>query len=370
MNIFFNVVLIIIAVLLFCLIITVHEFGHFIMAKLFKVRVNEFSIGMGPVLFKRKKKETVYSLRAFPIGGFCAMEGEDEESSDENAFGNKKVWQRILIVSMGAIFNIVLGLILMLILTTQQASFTDMTVAEFSNNASTQMSGLQVGDKILSLNGYRIYTDRDFVFAVSYDSDISNAIANNDECFVDMVVKRGNEKIFLDNVKFDISDNGYGNRSIVLDFKINSIEKNLLNTLSESFKYTVSSIKMVWASLVGLLMGRFGINEMSGPVGVATVIGQSMTQGLSVSFTAALLNIIYIMVIITVNLGIFNLLPVPALDGGRLVFLFIEGIIRKPIPAKYESWVNSLGFIILMLFMVFITYNDILRLVTGKGFGG
>lgn len=339
------------------------------MAKLCGVKVNEYAIGMGPKIFKFKKGETLYSLRLLPIGGFCSMEGEDEDSNDPRAFGKKKVWQRFLIVVMGAVLNIVLGLVMMTILLSQQPVFNSTTIAAFNEEALSQASGLRVGDEITSLGGYKIHTDRDLIYALSTDSNIKKALEIGENALVNMTVKRDDKEITLNNVVLQVVENSSGGKSINLDFKVESIEKNFGNLIIESFKCTVSTIRMVWSSLIGLIMGQYGFNEMAGPVGAATAISQSAAAGLSVNFSAAVFNIVYIMIIITVNLGIFNLLPLPALDGGRLVFLIVEGIVRKPIPSKFEGWINTAGFVLLMLFMILITYSDVLRLITGKGLG-
>lgn len=369
MEILINIALAVIAILLFCLIVAVHEFGHFSMAKLCGVKVNEFAVGMGPKLLKKKKGETLYSLRLFPIGGFCSMEGEDEDSDDPDAFGQKKVWQRILIVSMGAIFNIILGLIMMTILLSQQQVFNSTTVSQFNENSTTQNTGLEIGDEIRSLGGYSVRTDRDLLFALSTDPEIKSALTKGENAKVNMTVKRDGQEVLLNGVEFQTVEDGLGSNLIKIDFKLEGIPNNFINLIVESYKYTVSTIRMIWASLVGIVMGQYGFNDMAGPVGAASAISQSAAAGLTVNFGAAVSNIVYVMIIITVNLGIFNLLPIPALDGGRLVFLIIEGITRKPVPAKYEKWIHAGGFILLMLFMLFITYNDILRLITGKGIG-
>ena len=353
------VLLIIIAVLLFGFIIFIHEFGHFIMAKLSKIRVNEFAIGMGPTIVKFQKGETKYALRLFPIGGYCAMEGEDEESDDEAAFGNKPVWKRILVVVMGAVMNIILGIALMMILLGQQNGFASTTIADFADNASSQATGLQVGDQITSINGYAIWSSPDMSFALATDKD----------AVVDMDVIRNGQKITLNDVTFDTVENENGTHSTVIDFIVVGIPKTFGSLITESFNQTVSMVRMVWASLAGLITGQFGFGDLSGPVGVATAITQVASEGLKTNFLAAVNNIIYIMVVITVNLGVVNLLPLPALDGGRLVFLIIEGIRRKPVPAKYEGWIHAAGFVLLILLMVVVTFSDVMRLITGHGLG-
>lgn len=355
-----NILLIIIAVLLFGFIVFVHEFGHFFTAKLSGIRVNEFAIGMGPTLFKFQRGETKYALRLFPIGGFCAMEGEDEKSDDEKAFGNKPVWKRILVVVMGAVMNILLGLIVMMIILGQQEAFSSTTVSQFVENAPSHSSGLEVGDKIVAVNGYTIISDRDLTFALATDKDFN----------VGMTVVRDGQKVELPSVQFGSKEASDGTEILALDFYVNPIEKNFGTLIVQSAKNTVSTVRMVWASLVGLVTGQYGFNDIAGPVGAASAITQVATEGLKTSFLEAFNNILYMMMIITVNLGVVNLLPLPALDGGRLVFLIIEGIRRKPIDPKYEGWVHAAGFVLLIALMVIVTFSDVLRLATGTGLGG
>ncbi len=349
--------LIIIGILLFELIIFCHEFGHFITAKLSGVKVNEFALGMGPRLLKFQKGETIYSLRLFPIGGFCAMEGEDTESDDKRAFQNIKVWKRMIIVVSGAIMNVLLGLVMMFIIVIQQPVFGTTTVEDFPEGSITQES-LQVGDRFVSIDGYDIYNSRDITFAMSLMKSFTP----------DVVVERDGEIVDLGEVQFYTYDNN-GKESIAIDFYVGQTEKNFFTVISETFSQTVSIVRVIWASLVGLVTGQFGINSLSGPVGIASAISGVASQGLEQSFLAGVNNILYVMMIITVNLGIVNMLPIPALDGGRFIFLLIELIIRKPIPPKYEGKIHAIGYALLMLLMVALTFNDIWRLVTGSGFG-
>ena len=306
--------LIIIGILLFELIIFIHEGGHFITAKLCGVKVNEFALGMGPKIIKFKKGETLYSLRLFPIGGFCSMEGEDSESDDKRAFINKKVWQRMIIVVAGAVMNIILGLILMLITLAPNQYFASSTVAVFADNA-TSSDQLMVGDEIKKINGYDIMTSMDMSFA--FATAKSNKLS--------MTVLRNGETVNLTDVQLPTVESD-GKEILQLDFKVAAIENNFGTLMSQTFLSTVSTVRMVWASLAGLVTGRFGFNEVSGPVGMTSAISQAAASGLETSFWDALSNLIYIMMIITVNLGVVNLLPIPALDGGRLVFLIIEAI--------------------------------------------
>ncbi|HAH78206.1 MAG TPA: RIP metalloprotease RseP [Ruminococcaceae bacterium] len=339
--------------------IFIHEFGHFFTAKLAGVRVNEFAMGMGPLLCHFEKGGTQYSLRLFPIGGFCAMEGEDEDSADEQAFNNKPVWKRILVVVMGAVMNILLGLVLMMVLLGQQPVFNSTTIAQFTPNSALQAAGLKTGDTFVSVDQYRIYGDKDLTFAL--------ATANPKA--VDIEIRRGKKLVRFNDVKFH-SRSVKGKNYVTLDFYVQPVLKNAGTLIAKSAQDTVSTVRMVWYSLIGLLTGKYGINDMAGPIGMADVVGQAVTEGLKQNFIAGLNNVIYIMMMVTVNLGVFNLVPFPALDGGKLLFLIVEAVRRKPIQAKYQGAVEAAGFCILIGFMLLVCYSDILRLVTGKGLGG
>ncbi len=343
--------LIIIGILLFELIILIHEGGHFVTAKLCGVKVNEFALGMGPKLIKFKKGETLYSLRLFPIGGFCAMEGEDIESDDKRAFGNKKVWQRMIIVVAGAVMNIILGLVLMMITLAPNKYFASSTVAVFSDNATSNQQ-LQVGDEIKEINGYDIITSTDMSFA--FATAKSNKLS--------MTVRRDGEYLELTDVQLPTVESD-GKEILQLDFKVAAIENNFGTLMSQTFLSTVSTVRMVWSSLVGLVTGQFGLNEVSGPVGMTSAISQATASGLQTSFWDGLNNLIYIMMIITVNLGVVNLLPIPALDGGRLVFLIIEAIRRKPIKPEHEGYVHAIGMLVLFAFMILISIKDVIQLI-------
>ncbi len=342
--------LIIIGILLFELIVFIHEFGHFITAKKSGVRVNEFALGMGPKIVKFQKGETLYSLRLFPIGGFCAMEGEDAESSDERAFNNKPVWKRMIIIVAGAVMNLFLGLVLMMITLAPEQYFASTKIAYFAEDAKSSQA-LQLNDEIMSINGYHISTVMDLNFAL--------ATAKSNE--MDFKVKRNGETISLDKVEFGTVEKD-GKEIIQLDFKVKAVENNFGTLISQTFLSTVSTVRMVWASLLGLVTGQFGFNEVAGPIGMTSAISQAAAEGLKSSFWDALNNLVYIMTIITVNLGVVNLLPLPALDGGRLIFLIVEAIRRKPLKPEHEGMVHAIGMIALLAFMVIISINDIIRL--------
>lgn len=349
---------IIIAILLFGLVVVVHEFGHFFFAKLFKVKVNEFAVGFGPALFKKKKGETQYSVRVIPFGGYCAMEGEDAQSDDENAFGNKSVWKRIIIVAAGAFNNLVLGLIFVGIMLAIQGKFYTTTVYGFYKDAPSYNSGLRSGDKIVSVDGRRVYCA----------SDLSYMLMSSTDDTLEMVVERNDEKLTLDNVKFDMQEIE-GRKYVSVDFAVISNDmswKRPLTYISDTAKETVSVGRIVWMSLIDLIGGKFGMNEISGPIGVVSSVSETVSEVAASSNPLMNLDtIFYLLALITINLGIINLLPLPALDGGRLVFLIIEGIRRKPVPPKYEGLVHGIGFAALMALILFITGNDIIKLIRG-----
>lgn len=331
----------VVAVLLFLLMIVIHEFGHFIAAKLMGVRVNEFSVGFGPKLFSKQGKETLYTLRLVPFGGFCAMEGEDESSGDPKAFCNKKAWRRLIIIVAGALFNLIFGFVLVVCTLAPADRFYTTTIGGFREN-SVSAATLQEGDEIVSIGGRGVTS----VYDLSYN--LSNVDGNT----LDVVVNRDGKKVPLD-VEFNTEEID-GINYVEIDFYLETEEKTFGSFIVQSVERTVSYIKVVWFSLVDLLTGKYGISAMSGPVGVTAAIGTAAKNGLR--------NLLPIISLITVNLGVFNLLPVPALDGGRAFFLFIEMIIRRPIPKKFEAVVHAAGLVILLGFIALITVKDIVGL--------
>ncbi len=337
---------IVIAILLFGFMIFFHELGHFATAKWAGVKVNEFSIGMGPKIISKTVGETDYSLRLFPIGGFVAMEGEDEESDDERSFMSRPVWKRIIITSAGAIMNLILGFAVIFALTCGQTLFGTTTVAAFTEGASSS-EYLMVDDKILAVNDENSGCDYDIVYSLMRDTD----------GIVTMDVLRNGEKVHLDKVVFDTQDIN-GTKSIILDFSIYGEELGFFGKIGYSFRWTWSLVKLVWNSLGDIISGEFGISQLSGPIGVTETISNAVQ---STNYKGILL----ILAMITVNLGVFNLLPLPALDGGRIFFMVIELFRGKPIDQKVEGIIHAVGMGLLMILMIFVAYNDIVRLVTG-----
>lgn len=334
------------SILVFGSVIFIHELGHFVTAKLCGIKVNEFSLGMGPALLRFEKGDTTYALRLLPIGGFVSMEGEDEESDDEHSFSKAKVWKRFLVVAAGAVMNMILGFLVLVILVCRQSAITSRTVSVFSENASTQASGLQVGDEILAVNGRRCFIADDVIYE----------LVRTQNGTADLTVLRDGKKVLLEDVVFTTQETEEGT-SLIIDFKVLPIEKTFFNVVKEAGLWTCSLSRMIFLSLIDLVTGRVAINNLSGPVGIVTVISEAASIGWE--------PILLILAVITINLGIFNLIPFPALDGGKLFLLLVEGIRRKALPEKYEIVINLAGFAALMLLMLFITYNDIARLIVG-----
>ena len=333
------------AVLVFSAVILIHELGHFLVAKASGIKVNEFSLGMGPLLFKFQKGETQYSVRLLPVGGYVSMEGEDEDSPDPRSFQCAPVGRRILVTVAGAVMNLLLGFAVLIAVVCMQDSILSRTVGAFYPGAATEAQGLQVGDTILAVNGRRCFIAND----VSYE------FARTQNATADLTVLRDGKKVELKGIRFDTRTDEDGYTYMVIDFMVYPAEKTPLNVISEAGRWTLSFARMVALSLGDLLTGRAAINNLSGPVGIVQAIGEATSYGLD--------SLLLLLALITVNLGVFNLLPVPALDGGRLIFLLIEAVRRKPVPQKYEIAVNAAGFVLLIGLMCFVTFNDITRLL-------
>lgn len=334
-----------IALIAFLMLVVIHEFGHFIAAKLLGIRVNEFAVGFGPTLFRIKGKETEYRLRLIPFGGFCAMEGEDEDSGDERAFCNKAAWRRFLVVIMGATFNLIFGIILIGITLIPEPIYASTTVAAFTETATSNSDGgLMPGDEIIKIEGRNIYTI----------NDLSYNFTAVDDGKINMTVRRDGKKMELKNVPFateTMEANGKKYNMISLDFKVYPIKANLGTYLLQTGKTALSYSQTVIYTVVDMIGGRYGISDISGPVGVTAALGEAVKMGL--------FHFLPMIALITINLGIFNLFPIPALDGGRLIFILIEMIFRRPVPQKYEKWVHAVGMAVLLIFMAVVMFKDI-----------
>lgn len=343
---------IVIAILVFCVIIIIHELGHFTAAKLCGIQVNEFALGMGPVIFRKQGKETSYVIRLLPIGGSVSMEGEDGTSDNPRAFNRKPIWQRMIVIVAGAVMNLILGFFVVMISLGMTENVATTTVSSFREQAVSSQQ-LMVGDRITKIDGLPIFTSSDIIYKLQSGTDKN---ADGDLIF-DFTVQRNGEKVVLDDVVFSTKQNEDGASSIYFDFTVLPMEKTFVNMVSESFRESCSTGRLIIMTLFDMLRGRYGINDLSGPVGVVQVVSQSVSYDWSIFFSVVSL--------ITINVGVFNLLPIPALDGCRFVFLIIEAIRRKPVKPEVEGMVHFAGFALLMLLMLVVTFNDIARLVTG-----
>lgn len=333
---------ILVAILFFELIIIIHEGGHYFAARLMKIKVNEFSIGMGPKIFQLERKGTKYTLRWILFGGYCAMEGEDQESDDENAFAKKKVWQRFFVVIAGAVMNLILGFVIVAIIVSSQNLIGTSKIAKFEDNALSASYGLKVGDEIKSIDGMRIYTPTDVTTGLSRSADGN----------VDMVVVRNGKEQKL-SVEFN-TEEYQGHQFIKMDFWLLGVEKNVANVLKQSAMEFASYARMVFLSVHDMLTGRYGLSDLSGPVGAVSVVSDAVKTSLS--------SMLRIMALLTINVGLFNLFPIPALDGWRLFVLLGEGITRRKLPQKAEYLINAIGLVLLLGLMCVVTFSDITKL--------
>ena len=336
---------VLIMVLVFGVLIFIHELGHFMTARACGVHVKEFAIGMGPTIFSwnSKKHGTKYGLRLLPIGGFVSMTGEDEESDDPGAFCNKSVPRRMGIVVAGAAMNLLLGFLLMMVLVFSQGNLASNVIGRFDENAISSAK-LEVYDEIVKVGNVRVHTWEETVYE----------IMNQGYEPVDVTVVRNGERLTVEDVSFGTMEESgavFGN----CDFIPFAEERSFGNLMKHTFFRSTSTVKMVYDSLIGMFTGRFGLEAVSGPVGVAEVVGDAAK--------ASIQQFLYIVAVLSINLGVFNLIPFPALDGGRFLFLTIEGIRRKPIDRNVEGYINFVGIILLFALMIFVTCKDILKLI-------
>jgi regulator of sigma E protease len=344
-------------ILIFGFLIAVHELGHFLAARLCGVRVNEFSIGMGPTLFKKQGKETTYSLRLLPFGGFCAMEGEEEQSDDPAAMNNKNVWQKLLIFVAGAAMNFIAGLLILLILNANAAGFYDPTITAFAENCPLQSeSGLQVGDRIVSINGEHVY--------VYSDIHLLFGLSKSDT--YDLVVERNGSRVTLQD--FTMTQQEYpsadGGTYTGFGLTFGVVKATFGEKIRQSWNNAIDFVRTVRLSLQMIFRGEAGLKDLSGPVGLVSTMS-SMGQS-AASTQAGIENVAYLGALIAVNLAVMNLLPLPALDGGKIFFLIINALcmllFKKQIPEKYENYIHLVGFGLLMLLMVIVTFQDVWKL--------
>lgn len=331
-----------IAILFFELIIIIHEGGHFVAARLMKIKVNEFSIGMGPKLIQFKKGDTKYTLRLILFGGYCAMEGESEDSDDENSFAKKKVWQRFFVVVAGALMNLILGFLVIVIMLSSGSLIGTTEIAKFDDKAVSSAT-LKQGDIIKSIDGMRVYTS----------TDVTTGLSRSGDDTLDMTVLRDGKTLDL-KVKFNM-EKYEGKNFINMDFWLVGNKKTVGGVIKESFKEWVSFTRMVFLSVHDMIVGKYGLSDLAGPVGTVSVV--------STAVKTSAYSMLRIMALLTINVGLFNLFPIPALDGWRLFLLIFEGIFKRKLPDKWDWAINAVGLVLLLGLMCVITFSDITKLL-------
>lgn len=318
-------------------LIFIHEGGHFLAARFFKVKVEEFSIGFGPKIFSRKGKETNYSISLIPFGGYVRMTGEEEKSNEVGAFNNAKLLHRIAIVASGPLVNIIFGIIVYFILVTCSGYNASTVVSEIIPESAENMTNIEVGDKILQINDKKI----------RIKSDITEALAENTGEDVSIIVLRDGEELSITVTPIQYSEKEY-----ILGIKVEEADNSFSEKIYIAFWRTVDFSKKMVLSMVMLFTGNVGLDQLSGPIGISNVIAE----------TNGLYDFVYLLALISISLGMTNLLPIPALDGGRVLLLIIEGIRGKALEEKTEMRIQSLSFTLLILLSLYVSYNDILRI--------
>lgn len=339
---------IIVALIIFSAIIIFHEFGHFLLAKKNGIGVTQFALGMGPNIFSFQKGETEYCLKLFPIGGLCAMVGEDTDEHGENSFNSKSVWQRISVVAAGPIFNFILAFIFAIIMISI-VGYDTPVIYKTDENGPAYEAGIMAGDVIKEVNGKHIYMFKEFrteILLNEAGAPMTMVLERDGETYTTVVTPELTED---GTYKMQIYGGAYEKTGFFDTLKYGALEIRYWITT------TVKSLGM-------LISGGVSTDEVSGPVGIVTMIDDTYQEAAAYGWLDVLLNMLNIGIMLSANLGVMNLLPIPALDGGRLVFLIIEAIRGKPIPPEKEGWVHTAGFALLMVLMVVILYNDIMKL--------
>ena len=352
-----------IAILAFGILIAVHELGHFTAAKLLGVRVNEFAIGLGPKILKKQGKETLYSLRLLPFGGFCAMEGVDEESNDERSFSAQKRWKRVVILAAGGIMNFIAAFIIVVILVSGMSGFRGTTIVHIRDEFPNQGEhGLMVGDTLVSLNGERLYYLNDFEMFMHLAEERGNRE-------VDLVIRRDGRIIRLNNFPLERREmeiDGQILRRFGLTF--NSIEATMWQRLRFSGYTSMNFVRIIRVSITELIGGAFGVRDVHGAIGI--IDEMNVAGQMAPTVRAGIRNIAHFTALMGVNLAVVNLLPIPALDGGRILFIgityIIEKITRKRLDPKYEGYIHTAAFVLLLGFLAFTLVNDVVR-IAGRG---
>ena len=377
----------IVTIVMFLIMVSLHEFGHYIVARVLDFKILEYAIGFGPAIFKREKNSILYSVRVVPFGGYCKFEGEDEESSDPRAFSNRPVWRRILVVAAGGVFNIILGFLIFMVIMPSLSPVSTNVINSVVENSYLEQCGVQPGDKIIEIDGKSISFYNDITL---YTSNLSG----NEE--IDLTIKRNGEKLDFtvkpteQKITYNYTDEGVeyisaingeeemqlipysenllkqedliGKSQVqtryIIGFVPQTQDITALNIWGNAWNNTKFVVKLVYRSLWEMVTGKVGVEQMSGPVGIVNEVNNAVNQG-----SHSWLYVLNLMALLTINLGVFNLLPFPALDGGRLFFMIVELIRRKPIPPEKEGMVHAIGIILLFALIIFISFNDILKLI-------
>jgi regulator of sigma E protease len=350
-----SILYIAVGILIFGLLIAVHELGHFAAAKACGVKVTEFAVGMGPAIVKKQKGETLYSLRCIPFGGYCAMEGEDGESEDPRAFSAQKGWKRLIILAAGSLMNFVTGLVIVLILFSNAGGFRAPVIEGFMEGCPYESAeGLQRGDRFLRIDGKRVWQYY----------DVGELLAQGGEEH-DIVVRRGGRRVRLEDFRM-VPVEYEGQERKMYGFYFGVDAPTALNKLRYAGATTMEFVRMVWDALGQLVGGKVSVNDLAGPVGIVDMMAETGEQAESVS--AGLYDIFYLGAFIAVNLAVMNMLPIPALDGGRIFFLLvtvlIEAVSKKKLDPRYEGYVHAAGMILLLALMAYVLFHDIFRIVT------
>ena len=350
---------ILLVVLLFGVLIAIHEFGHFFTAKLLGVKVNEFAIGMGPALWSKQKGETLYALRAFPVGGYCAMEGEDEDTGDPRAFSRQAGWKKVIVLCAGSFMNFLLGLVIMAVLSLGVTQARVPVITQFADGFQYEgADGLMVGDRIVSVDGHGIWL---------YD-DVYTYLARNDGNGVDLIVERDGRRIVLDGfpmgrIRYTFEGQEYEGFGLVFG---QVEELSIAGRVRQGALQSVDFVRVVWMSLGDLVTGRVAASELSGVIGVVDVVSEVGSQ--SGSAAMGIYNVFKFMALIAVNLAVMNMLPIPALDGGRIFFVLLNGLIylvgRRRIPEKYEGYIHAGAFVVLLALMAVVAFHDVWNIFT------
>ena len=376
----------IITILMFLVMVSLHEFGHYIVGRLLKFHILEYSIGFGPKLWQSKKSEIKYSLRAIPLGGYCKFDGEDAESEHPGAFAKQAVWKRMLVVVAGGLTNILLGFVLFLIIVPMVSPISTNVVSDVVEHSYIEDAGIMPGDKIVGINGHKVSFYNDItLYSQDFkkDEEMEITVKRNGEKksfkakpTEDVIVEsytengidiaesiNGNDKV----THYDYSDKIPKNDDLVgksqtttrylIGFRPQQEDVTFANVWRIAWDETKFVVKLVYNSLWQMITGKVGVDQMSGPVGIVQEVNNEVKSG-----PGAGLNILNLVALLTINLGVFNLLPIPALGGGRLFFMIIELIRRKPIPPEKEGMVHAIGMLLLFALIIFVSFNDIMRL--------